>query len=163
MLFARLRLWPSVRPIIALSVLLISLGSLVAQPGKVSTDLATASGQVDVIVQFNRPLTADLHQKVAGHGGKLKRELGLVRSGVYTLPSSAISSLASDPDVAYVSPDRPLVPTGSVGGNWVNDYHNDSINAPAAWNSGISGAGVGVAVIDSGISLDDDLSKDSIV
>src|SRR5215472_17046556 len=147
----------------ALFALLVSFGSLIAQPGKASKDLDKASGQVDVIVQFNRPVSPDLHQKVVSHGGKLKNELGLVRGGVYTVPASAISDLASDPDVAYVSPDRPLVPTGTVGGNWVNDYHNYSINAPAAWSFGLNGAGIGVAVIDSGISFADDLTKNSVV
>src|SRR4051812_19793332 len=163
MSLGRFKMLPSRRLSVALSVLLTIVGSLSAQSRKASRDLDAASGEVDVIVQFKQPVTADLHQKVSSFGGKLKRELGLVRGGVYTMQASDISSLASDPDVAYVSPDRPVVPTGSVAGNWVNDYHTDSINAPAAWEAGLSGSGVGVAIIDSGISPDVDLSKKSIV
>ena len=163
MFLERFKLLPLGRLSVALSILLASLGNLTAQSEKASSDLDKASGQVDVIVQFNRPLAADLHQKVSSHGGRLKRELGLVRSGVYTVPASAIPGLASDPEVAYISPDRPVVPTGLIGGDWVNDYHTDSINAPAAWEAGLNGSGVGVAVIDSGISTEEDLSRHSVV
>ena len=162
MFVERFKLMPLGRLSIALLVLLTSLSCLSAQE-KSSRDLKNASGQVDVIVQFNRPLTVDLHQKVSNHGGTLKRELGLVHSGVYTVPASAIPSLASDPDVAYISPDRPIHATGNTGGDWVNDYHTDSINAPAAWAAGLSGSGVGVAIIDSGISTQEDIYNKSIV
>src|SRR5258708_3188662 len=111
MFLERFKLLPLGRLSVALSILLTRLGVLSAQSEKASRDLEKASGQVDVIVQFNRPLAADLHQKVSSHGGKFRRELGLVQAGVYTVPASEISSLASDPDVAYVSPDRPVVPT----------------------------------------------------
>ena len=121
MFLERLKPLPLGKLSVALFVLLASAGSLPAQSGKVSKDLEKASGQVNVIVQFKRPLALDLHQRVAAHGGTLTRELGLVRSGVYKVPASEIPSLASDPEVAYISPDRPVAPTGSVGGDWVND------------------------------------------
>ena len=77
---------------------------------KMSKDLEgkNASDQVDVIVQFNQVPTARHHQKVLSRGGKLKHELGLVKSGAYSLPASALADLAADPDVAYIAPDRPL-------------------------------------------------------
>jgi hypothetical protein len=45
--------------------------------------------------------------------------------------------------VSYISLDRPL------GASL--DYTAAAVGAPMAWNSGLAGSGVGVAVIDSGI------------
>ena len=77
---------------------------------KMSKDLEgkNAFDQVDVIVQFTQAPTARHHQKVLSRGGKINRELGLVKSGAYTMPTSALEDLANDPDVAYISPDRPV-------------------------------------------------------
>ena len=60
------------------------------------------------------------------------------------MPAGAISSLADDPDVKYVSVDR------AVGSKtaW-NDV--EPVNAPSVWSSGLDGTGIGIAAIDSGI------------
>ena len=47
-------------------------------------------------------------------------------------------------NVKYISLDRPLAPTLSNAA--------PAVNAFAAWQSGYTGAGVGVALIDSGVS-----------
>ena len=51
--------------------------------------------------------------------------------------------LANDPDVEYIAPDRKIA--GML------DYAEPTINANIAFNSGYTGNGVTVAVIDSGI------------
>ena len=51
---------------------------------------------------------------VASQGGHLKTELGLVKAATYSVPAAALTSLAKDPDVAYISPDRPLKGMGTV-------------------------------------------------
>ena len=66
------------------------------------------------------------------------------------MPASALARLAADPDVAYISPDRPL--------QGLLDQADAAIGASAAATYGLTGAGVGVAVIDSGIGPSDDLS-----
>ena len=103
-----------------------------------------SSDQVDVIVQFNQAPTAKHHQKVTSKGGNLKQELGLVKSGAYSLPAGALDDLANDPDVAYISPDRPVMGSGYSDG-FV------AVNADVARSYGYTGQGIGVAVIDSGI------------
>jgi serine protease AprX len=69
---------------------------------------------------------------------------------VYTVPASSLTTMANDPNVTYISPDRPL--TGQL------DYSAAAVNASAAWHANMTGSGVGVAVIDSGINNSPDLS-----
>ena len=63
---------------------------------------------------------------------------------VATVPASAISSLADDPYVKYVSVDRTV-------GSKTAWYDVEPVNAPSVWSSGLDGTGIGIAVIDSGI------------
>ena len=125
-----------------------------ADSPKISQDLAGRNGSnpVTVIVQFNHAPTTLYHQKVLSLGGTLLRELGLVNAGVYSIPASALPALAADPDVVYITPDRPVRSAGNASPTAVLDYHNETINAPTAWSWGLNGAGIGVAVIDSGIT-----------
>jgi len=134
-----------------LCTVILSASLAFAGPRKMAKDLEgkNALDQVDVIVQFTKAPTARHHQKVLSRGGQLKQELGLVKSGAYSLPASALAELAADPDVAYIAPDRPLYSTGN--GLPVLDYHTDTVNASVAWAQGLNGTGIGVAVIDSGI------------
>jgi serine protease AprX len=141
--------------LLTVCTLILSASLAFAGSTKMSKDLAgkKSSEQVDVIVQFRQAPTAKHHQKVLNRGGKLRQELGLVKSGAYSLPASALADLAADPDVAYISPDRAVASTGSgVDTNAVLDYYLPTLNAQVASGLGYDGTGIGVAVIDSGIS-----------
>ncbi len=80
----------------------------IAGSPKVSNDLKdkNTSEISDVIVQFRVAPTEKHHQKVINKGGQLKKELGLVKGGLYSLPVGALEALAADPEVVYISPDR---------------------------------------------------------
>jgi serine protease AprX len=69
------------------------------------------------------------------------------------MPASAIAELANDPGVAHISLDHKLSAR--------LDYTTAAANAPAVWQSGWKGSGVGVAVIDSGISVGPDFGNGS--
>jgi len=126
-----------------------------AGESKFSSDLAgaSASGQVGVIVQYNRTPGAAYHKKVLSRGGTLKRELGGFNGAAYSMPASAIADLANDPDVVYISPDRPLRGTALArppsGGQRLPHRHHQRFGSLVA---GLDGSGIGVAVIDSGIA-----------
>src|SRR6266567_3196166 len=103
---------------------------------------------VDVIVQFNQTPTDAHHQKVQNKGGVLKTKLDAIKGAHYSVPVESLDALADDPDVAYISPNRPLSGTSTSK----LDYTPETVNAPVAWQQwGLDGTGVGVAVIDSGI------------
>ena len=126
---------------------------------KLSKDLDTLKGghdgaTVDVIIQFNQTPTDVQHQKVGNKGGVLKAKLDVIKGAHYSVPTGALDDLANDPDVAYISLNRPLNSTSTS----TLDFTPETVNAPAAWKQwGLDGTGVGVAVIDSGVTAVGDL------
>src|SRR2546425_1328087 len=121
---------------------------------KLSNDLDALKGgyngtTVDVIIQFKQTPTGAHHQKVQNKGGVLKRNLDVIKGAHYSVPVESLDALADDPDVVYISPDRRL--SGSL------DNTAAAVNAKAAWQAGWDGTGIGVAVIDSGITGHSDL------
>src|SRR4029077_5811867 len=129
------------------AILLLAAGlSLADGKNKLSHDLDALKGghngaTVDVIIQYTTAPTDAHHQRVRNKGGALKVKLGAIKAAHYSVPTVALEALADDPDVAYISPNRPL--KGSL------DHVVSAVNADLAYASGWDGTGVGIAVIDS--------------
>ena len=98
---------------------------------------------VNVIVQYKAQPTADDHRRLATHGARHNGDLSLIHGMMVSVPANRVDRLSDDPSVKFVSPDRRL------GGYLTNTA--PAINAPYAWSLGLSGIGIGVAVIDSGM------------
>src|SRR6266704_1598711 len=147
--------WGARLALLALMILLAAALSFAdGNKHKLSNDLDALKGShngasVDVIIQFNQTPTAAHDQKVQNKGGVLKTKLDFIKGAHYSVPVESLDALADDPDVVYISPDRRL--NGSLNNTAA------AVNANVAWQSGFDGTGVGVAVIDSGISLHADL------
>jgi serine protease AprX len=126
-----------------------------AGPQKISKDLQKSSAQwVNVIVQYRVPLSqAHVAKVVARGGGFIQQNLPLINSVALTVESSSLAALASNPDVAYISLNRTLWATATV-----TDFYDQAVLAPYAWSKNLSGSGIGVAVIDSGINSSKDFS-----
>src|ERR1035441_2261156 len=105
------------------SLLLLTAAFGFSASRKVSRDLAALppDQQVTVIVRYTHQPEARHQLNIAQRGGRVQRNLELVNSVVYTLPASALADLENDPDVEYVSPDRPAAATP--------DYANPATNA----------------------------------
>jgi serine protease AprX len=99
---------------------------------------------VKVIVQYKKAPRKEALARLQNQGAQLNRKLDVVRGAAFSLPVNTLASLENDPEVEYVSVDHPL--------KGMDDYTNDAMNVSAAWNAGYNGAGIGVAVIDSGIN-----------
>jgi serine protease AprX len=108
------------------------------------------NGESNVIVVFNDLI--DGVDVVKGYGGKPGRRLGILEALVATMPNSRLEALIGDPRVKSVHHDRPT--RGFVGRTAV------TVGARAVQDlMGYNGAGVGVAVVDSGITAwHDDLT-----
>ena len=111
------------------------------------------SSTVRVIVQFKQQPTNANHQSVINRGGQFHRHLGSIRGGSYTIPAFVLPFLMNDPNIAHISVDHKLKAK--------LDYTTAAANASVAWNSGLDGTGIGVAVVDSGISPLPDLTDRS--
>src|SRR2546421_906162 len=152
--------WGARLALLALIVLLAAGTSLAdGNKHKLSKELDAVKGghngaTVDVIIQFNQTPTAAHHQKVQNKGGALKTRLDVIKGAHYSVPTGSLEDLEKDPDVAYISPNRSLRGTATS----TLDYTPEAVNAPAAWRQwGLDGTGIGVAVIDSGVSAVGDL------
>lgn len=111
---------------------------------------ATHGGWSRVIVTLNG--SADAAAEVVRLGGRLGRRLDLINGQVVELPNGQLRKLAAHPAVARIDADRPTERllsrvTALSGARIVQRAY------------GLDGAGVGVAVVDSGIaSWHDDLT-----
>src|SRR5579872_1168183 len=142
---------------LTVGTLALTLSSLMADNSKTSSDLQGADPKalVDVIVQYRQPPTDGDHQRVQDKGGSKKADLPLVNGALYSMPGGALNDVAAGSNVVYVSPDRKVKST--------RDTAEPAVNANIALQYGWDGSGIGVAIIDSGITLEDDLKnpKDS--
>src|SRR5579863_2380220 len=126
---------------------------------KLSADLEGRDPEtpVNVIIQYKQTPGQRHIDAVVRRGGRHLATLGVVNGAVYVVPAKALAELANDPDVAHISPDRPVKASDYSAGPVVFDYKLQAVNADIAQQSGWNGAGIGVAVIDSGITDRPDL------
>ncbi len=129
--------------------------------GKLSADLqerAGASNIVTVIVQYRQmPTAAHLGSLQAG-GAMIKSRLHTIRAVTMRVPVAMLPILESNPNVAYVTPDRNVKMTA----NPATEQFASAVEADiAASTYALNGTGIGVAVIDSGVAAHADLGNGS--
>ena len=103
---------------------------------------------MDVIIQFNGPAEQG-KTKVREKGGVHHSDLPNINGALFSIPALSLDGVANDPNVTYVSPDRPV--QGTL------DTANPTLGADLARANGWDGTGVGVAIIDSGLLQTNDL------
>ena len=132
-------------------ILLLSC-SLWAGSPKIHPELAAlpAGDSVRVIVQYRNGADESKHGRIRALGGIVHNDLGLIRGHAVSLRSAELEALAGDPDVEAIVPDRDVFAS--------LDTAAAAVNASAAWNANQIGSGIGVAVIDSGVSAHNDLN-----
>jgi len=165
----KIRSWIQAGRVLASAILLLAMsvpGFAVAmrnndsEPshGKFSRDLyrGNSSKLIDVIVQFKVTPRTENYKRMTARGALIKSRLHGIRAASFRLPASAIAQLEKDPDVLYVTPDRSL--------NLKNDnepYEPAVLADIAAQQFAVNGAGIGIALIDSGVSDHPDLHSGS--
>src|SRR6266852_2930140 len=102
---------------------------------------------VDVIVQFKNTAT-----DLTADGATMKDDLSVIHGQLVNVKAGSLSNLASHSGVVYISPNRPV--HGAL------DKVITAVNGDLAYASGWDGTGVGIAVIDSGVSSVNDLNSD---
>ena len=116
-----------------------------AQHTKLSSDLEgrDPEGLVNVIVQYKQVPEQRHIDAVIRRGGRHLGTLGAVKAAVYSVAGKALADLANDPDVKYISPDRPLKAASS---QLQSDFKLQATGANVAQVNGFNGAGIGVAI-----------------
>jgi len=103
---------------------------------------------INVIVQFRVTPRAEHYARMANRGAQVRTKLHSIHAAAFQLPASAIAELEKDPDILYVSPDRTVSLTSASTPTYESAVQADV----AATNYSVDGTGIGVAVIDSGVS-----------
>ncbi|MCI0818165.1 MAG: S8 family peptidase, partial [Chloroflexi bacterium] len=126
-----------------------------ANPGQDVPILVQTDGESDAVAEFIR-----------SSGGTVQRQFQIIPAVEAEVSPRFISKLAGHPDIAWISLDAPVISTrhpkdSKDSGDAVNvknlaTAYPSAVNAPAVWNGSKSrvGAGVTVAVLDSGITND---------
>lgn len=152
------------RSILIACALLLSAGTLFAGPKKsrLASDLQdlNPTDKVDLIVQFKALPTSANHQRVLRLGGKLGRQYHRLKFGSYRgIPAVALAALSSDANIVHISRDRKVNAATTPVNQAVLDLHNETMGTANAWALGLDGTGIGVAVVDSGVTAVDDLGS----
>jgi serine protease AprX len=109
-------------------------------------------GMVTVIVQYHRMPNASALSALKGQGAAMHRNLHAINAVTLRVPASMLNRLAQDSNVRYITPDRTLKMTAQP------EQFASAVEADiAASTYAFDGTGIGVAVIDSGISDNSDL------
>jgi serine protease AprX len=121
-----------------------------ADNSKLSPDLQNSSVKHAVfVVQYNQAAGPLDLANITNLLGTILSQVPLVNGVVADLPLTNILALSNQSNVKYISLNRPTTPTLSNAA--------PAVNAFAAWQSGYTGAGVGIALVDSGVSEHPDL------
>ncbi|MCI2255596.1 S8 family serine peptidase [Domibacillus sp. PGB-M46] len=132
---------------------LISVGLLLCIQGN-SPVFAENNEEKQMLIVFDEGISQqEIDQKVEAVDGDVKETFEQVGITSVEVPEESIDDLRKDPSVEHVEEDT-LVHLSEQ----IEDWGIPVTNIPDAWNSGFTGEGVKIAVIDSGIAPHSDLA-----
>jgi serine protease AprX len=137
--------------------------------GALTTSAHASPHLVSVIVRALPGQGAAADQQVTSLGGHIQQHISLINAVVAEVPADAVPELDASTAVAQVTLNAPVQLLGASYGlpsvpynaaTDVNSMYNveQMDGAHAYWNAGYTGQGVGVALIDSGVSPVDGLT-----
>ncbi len=137
--------------------------------GALATTVHADSRLVSVVVRAQPAESAAADQEITSLGGHIQQHINLINATVAEVPASAVPELETSGAVAQVTLNAPVQLLGSSWGlpsvpyspaADVNSMYNieQMDGAHAYWNAGYTGQGVGVALINSGVSPVDGLT-----
>ena len=145
---------PDVRAVALLTAMLAAAALIV--PGTSLLAPVDRGRDVAVVVRTLAGAETKVGHEVLSLGGSVTARLGIIDGFAATISRTALEALRSDPSVVSVSPDAPLTPASAnydASGD-VNSMAStaDYAGAAAWWRNGYTGAGIDVALIDTGVS-----------
>jgi serine protease AprX len=146
--------------LLVVALITLTLGAALRVPG---------APTMAVIVRSTADAVASAERFVVSLGGRVDLPLGIINGFRATIPAAALTRLAHAPQIWSITPDSPvhmnaIDPTlgYDIGDNGSPYLVAKAVGADQAWKSGLTGAGVDVAVIDTGVAPLPEL-KDRIV
>jgi serine protease AprX len=143
-----------------LTVVVVGLlvAAVLGTAGPASGTAAPGMATVGVIVQKWSAADQGPERAVARLGGRVTDALPIVAGFAATLPGWAVAKLARSPGVLAVTPDRQVHVQGTASGSEVRSVYPKVVRADKAWQQGVTGSGVTVAVVDTGVASVPDLA-----
>lgn len=123
-----------------LLVLILTL-ALMVMP--FTANAAAEPAHTKVIIGFTQNIDKDV---VKAHGGNVLKEFDFIKAVVVDLPAQAVDALSKNPNVRYVEPDYEAYATAQT-----TPWGITKVNAPQVQAAGVTGSGVKVAIVDTGI------------
>ena len=115
---------------------------------QLSPEKASSDGLVKVLIGFTKKPGPPEQALVRGVGGKIKYTYNIVDAIAASIPEKAIEALQKNPNVRYVEPDGQVF---ALETELESSWGVERIGAGFVHDSGNTGAGIKVAIIDSGI------------
>jgi serine protease AprX len=139
------------------AVATVAAAGLLASP---AIALAPRTPDVTVLVSEVASAGHSAEHSVTELGGTVGRQLPIIDGFVARIPRDAIATLATSPGIRWVSPDRTMHLEGQYGqdSGVASAVYSDVIRASKTWGMGDTGAGVTVAVVDTGVNTSGDLA-----
>ncbi len=146
----------------ALTLMLAVLATVL--PVAATSAAGGVQSMINVIVREGAGAGATPERAIENLGGTVGRQIGLINGFTATVPAGSLDSLRDIRGVASVTPDAPLTLLHAVdsfdGATDTGSLYNTqkSIKAHDFYRNGITGQGIDVALIDSGVVPVDGLS-----
>ena len=139
----------------AAAVLLSVAGPGTAAAAGGTTPAGAAGERVKAIVTFEQRPGRAAEQAVEALGGRVRQALGLVQGLAIEIPAGRLRALERTSGVRSVELDHPLTAFDHAADTGDLEYENawgvEHIGTPEAHAAGLTGAGIKLAIIDTGI------------
>jgi serine protease AprX len=132
-----------------------------AGSGEQGARSAKLAGALDALLAKSRPddqirviVQGSAAADAASEHGHVRKRLGIVGGVAATVPAASLHRLANDRRVEFVAPDAPIAfaAEGAVSAASLATFFPGRDSASNPWSAGAIGRGVGIAVIDSGVT-----------
>ncbi len=111
-----------------------------------SASMAAAPDNERVWVKFKPGAKAQVQHALQGAGARFHYTFDGLNAFAVSVPAQALAGLRNNPNVEYVEADAPRYPLAQI-----RPYGIDLVKAPQVWSQNVTGSGIKVCVIDSGI------------
>lgn len=113
-----------------------------------STIHAGGSGTERVWIKFKSGRKVEVQQALAGVGARVHHAFDGIDAFAASVPRAALDGIRRNPNIELVEPDVVRMPMSQS-----RPYGIDLVRAPPLWAQGVTGNGITVCVIDSGLSV----------
>ncbi len=134
----------------------VAIASATASVAAAPLPTGPPSASTPVIVRGAPGSLAAVDQDITEAGGRVTEQIPLISASAAEVPASALGWLGAQPGIVEVTPDGPVQlmsssysPTTNPGSLYSIEQ---SLGVDQAWQDGYTGSGVGVALIDTGVT-----------